>query len=86
MRIFGTVLLLATLLALLAGSLWFAFGLWGPDDAVTLPTTMYVAMAIGIVFSLAVGIGLMGLVFYSSRQGYDDRASGAPNADEVERS
>ena len=34
------------------------------------------AMVLGIVFSLIVGIGLMGLVFYSSRRGYDERASG----------
>jgi hypothetical protein len=34
----------------------------------------YAAMAIGIVASLVVGIGLMTLVFYSSRKGYDDAA------------
>jgi hypothetical protein len=28
-------------------------------------------MALGVVFSLVVGIGLMALVFYSSRHGYD---------------
>jgi hypothetical protein len=31
-----------------------------------------VAMAIGVLFSLAVGVGLMALVFHSSRFGYDD--------------
>jgi len=31
-----------------------------------------VAMILGIVFSLAVGIGLMFLVFYSARKGYDE--------------
>lgn len=29
-------------------------------------------MILGIVFSLVVGVGLMGLVFYSSRKGYDE--------------
>jgi hypothetical protein len=29
-------------------------------------------MALGIIFSLLVGVGLMALVFYSSRHGYDD--------------
>ncbi len=29
-------------------------------------------MALGVVLSLAVGFGLMGLVFYSSRSGYDE--------------
>jgi hypothetical protein len=32
----------------------------------------YIAMALGIFFSLVVGIGLMTLVFYSSRAGYDE--------------
>jgi hypothetical protein len=31
-------------------------------------------MGLGIVFSLIVGCGLMALVFYSSRHGYDDAA------------
>jgi len=34
----------------------------------------YIAMALGIFFSLIVGVGLMTLVFYSSRAGYDERA------------
>ena len=32
-------------------------------------------MGLGIVFSLIVGCGLMALVFYSSRHGYDDAAN-----------
>ena len=36
--------------------------------------TATIAMTLGIVFSLLVGCGLMTLVFYSSRHGYDDRA------------
>jgi hypothetical protein len=31
-------------------------------------------MAGGVVFSLLVGAGLMTLLFYSSRKGYDDQA------------
>ena len=31
-------------------------------------------MAIGIVFSVLLGAGLMALVFYSSRGGYDEPA------------
>lgn len=33
-----------------------------------------VAMVLGVLFSLVVGVGLMALVFYSSRRGYDDDA------------
>jgi hypothetical protein len=29
-------------------------------------------MALGVIFSLAVGFGLMALLFYSSRRGYDE--------------
>ena len=32
----------------------------------------YVAMISGIVISLIVGCGLMALLFYSSRHGYDE--------------
>ncbi|HEY7645030.1 MAG TPA: hypothetical protein VH858_08335 [Hyphomicrobiales bacterium] len=32
----------------------------------------YVAMALMIVVSVALGCGLMALVFYSSRRGYDE--------------
>jgi hypothetical protein len=35
-------------------------------------TSGYVAMTLGVVVSLAVGFGLMALVFYSSRKGYDE--------------
>ena len=40
-----------------------------------MPAVGYVAMILGIVFSLAVGFGLMALLFYSSRHGYDDNSS-----------
>jgi hypothetical protein len=35
----------------------------------------WLAMILGIVFTIVVGCGLMGLMFYSSRYGYDERAS-----------
>jgi len=45
----------------------------GPDVQVS--EQGYIAMALGIFFSLIVGVGLMTLVFYSSRAGYDERAN-----------
>jgi hypothetical protein len=39
-----------------------------------MPVEGHVAMWLGVVFSLVVGCGLMALVFYSSRRGYDDAA------------
>ena len=45
--------------------------------AITGPVEMgvhgWIAMALGVVLSMAVGIGLMALVFFSARRGYDDR-------------
>jgi hypothetical protein len=33
----------------------------------------WIALTLGTLLSLAVGGGLMALVFYSARKGYDDR-------------
>ena len=35
-----------------------------------------IAMIFGVLFTIVVGVGLMGLIFYSSRRGYDDQTSG----------
>jgi hypothetical protein len=69
----GKVVVIVTLLGLLGVSLWFAahsFMLEGPP----MPPEGYIAMAFGIVFSLVVGVGLMALLFYSSRRGFDEPA------------
>ena len=34
----------------------------------------WIAMSIGVAFSLLIGCGLMWLSFYSAREGFDDRA------------
>jgi hypothetical protein len=47
---------------------------WSSAAGTEVPLAGYVAMAFGVVFSLVVGIGLMALVFYSSRSGYDEPA------------
>ena len=66
---------IAALMALLAGSLFYAYGIWTALGAADMPGWMYLAMAGGVLFSLIVGGGLMALVFYSSRAGYDDEAA-----------
>jgi hypothetical protein len=67
-------LILAPIFALLAGSIWFAGYAWNTlgEGGDPLPTYGYVAMAGGILFSVLIGCGLMALVFYSSRHGYDE--------------
>lgn len=64
------------LLALLAFSVWFAVVSWARLGGDEIPTYGYVAIAGGVLFSLLVGGGLMALVFYSNRHGYDDLGGG----------
>lgn len=67
----GTVLLLLALLGMLGFAGYFAYrGLAGPGEP--LSGHFLFAMILGTVFSIAVGSGLMALVFYSSRHGYDE--------------
>ena len=63
--------IIAPLAALLAAAVWFMVYSWNAIEGPPVPTGGYVAMWLGIVFSLVVGCGLMALVFYSSRRGYD---------------
>src|SRR5262249_43207549 len=60
-------ILVTALFALLALSVWFAAYAWTHLGGDPVPTYGYVALAGGVVISLAVGGGLMALVFYSSR-------------------
>jgi hypothetical protein len=65
-----------TVLVILAGMLLATFVIvylgWTLTKDAVVPTSAYVAMTFGVITSLAVGFGLMALVFYSSRQGYDE--------------
>ena len=72
MRIVMSLVVIA-LMALLVAALWWAYALWTAVGAADLPPSIYGAMAGGVTFSLLVGCGLMALVFYSSRYGYDDQ-------------
>jgi len=67
-------ILISALIALLAGAVYVGYVGWNSTD-VQMPVAGYVAMTLGIVFSLALGVGLMGLMFYSSRHGYDEPPS-----------
>jgi len=66
------LLTLIPLISLLIAAVWFMIYSWNAIEGPPIPTTGYVAMWLGIVFSLVVGCGLMALVFYSSRHGYDE--------------
>lgn len=65
-------LLVIFLFALLGAAIWFAVTAWVRIGGDPIPLYGYAAIAGGVLFSLLVGGGLMALVFYSSRHGYDD--------------
>jgi len=71
-------LILIPLVGLLAASIWFAVHAWSAIEGPPIPIEGKIAMALGIFFSLVVGCGLMALVFYSSRHGYDEAAHYEP--------
>jgi hypothetical protein len=68
----GKIAVIAPLFAILAAATWFAARAWTAVTGPAMPVNGYVAMALGIVFSLLIGCGLMALLFYSSRHGYDE--------------
>jgi hypothetical protein len=72
-------LIILALFGLLAAAIWFAVAAWERLGGAEIPFYGYLAIVGGVLVSLLVGGGLMGLVFYSSRHGYDD---GAHRADE----
>jgi hypothetical protein len=50
----------------LLGAVWIGIG----DSEIS--SAGWLAMGLGVVITLALGIGLMALVFISSRRGYDE--------------
>ena len=67
----GTIIILAVLAFLLAGTVAFAyFGLTEPGRPMS--PEFFGALIIGSIVSLGVGAGLMALLFYSHRKGYDE--------------
>ena len=68
----GSWTILVVLIVLLGVTMFVSYLGLRLGDGADVPVTGYVAMALGVTFSLAVGFGLMALVFYSSRKGYDE--------------
>jgi hypothetical protein len=68
MKIFLLTLALGGILAAVM------FGVLTGWDASAMSVHGWIALSLGTFLSLAVGGGLMALVFYSARRGYDERA------------
>jgi hypothetical protein len=66
----------AALLGILALSVMFMVSAWTHTKA-QMSVHGWIALTLGVFFSLLIGCGLMALVFYSSRRGYDERANAA---------
>jgi hypothetical protein len=65
------IILIALVLLLFAACVVGYLG-WRLADGVDVSISGYVAMLVGVIASLAVGFGLMALIFHSSRKGYDE--------------
>ena len=69
-----TFVLIAALLGLLLLALIGAALMWIEAGDVDMSLHGFIALTLGIVLTLALGVGLMALMFYSNRHGHDDRA------------
>ncbi len=72
----GILLTLLVMGALLAGSVWVSVYIWTSMDGGEIAFAMswhgWLALTLGVVLTAALGVGLMALVFHSSRSGHDD--------------
>lgn len=76
------VLLVAALGTILVVALVMAVDVWSGAGDTGMSGHGYVAMTLGVVVTLLLGGGLMTLVFYSSRRGYDDAAASGDEYDD----
>jgi hypothetical protein len=70
----GTALLLVVLTLLLAGASLVAYLSWQEMAEVEIGFHGYLALGLGAGITILLWVGLMSLVFFSSRRGYDDEA------------
>jgi len=69
----GRTLLIGSLVAILVGASVWAGWVWVKLGDAEISTDGTIALTLGIVVSIVVGVGLMMLVFISSRRGFDDQ-------------
>ncbi len=70
----GSYAMIAVLLGMLVWTMVIVDEAWNSTAEANVSPAGYVVMAFGVLLSLVVGIGLMALVSYSSRAGYDEPA------------
>lgn len=62
---------LAVLVGFLAVAAWYAVHAWTALSGVAITPAGWFFLILGVLVTLALGAGLMALVFYSSRHDYD---------------
>jgi ABC-type multidrug transport system permease subunit len=62
---------IAALVVLLIGAIFYAIHSWNAVAGTSIPPIGWLFMALGTIFTLLLGGGLMALLFYSSRKGKD---------------
>ena len=77
-RLMGWTFVLSLVVVAIAAAWWRSTG-------TPLTVVALAAMALGIVLSLMLGAGLMGLVFVSARSGIDDGVAELPDDDRGEQ-
>jgi len=71
----GQFVLLAALAAILIMTIVWATMVWTSSNDVPMSKHGWIALGIGTAFSIVIGCGLMALMFFSSRSGYDEAAT-----------
>ena len=74
----GTWIVISALVVFLLLSIAFMYVGWGPSGGPAeqqMSTGGYVAMTLGVIVTLGLGVGLMALIFYSNRRGHDHDAT-----------
>ncbi|BBK41381.1 hypothetical protein STVA_14010 [Allostella vacuolata] len=79
------LLLPSLLMGLLAIAALAAAAIWSGMDDIRLGVHGWIALGLGVFFTLAIGGGLMALVFFSSRRGYDETVATQRDIDEEQR-
>jgi len=80
----NAALLAGVLGAILAVAVVMAVDVWSGAGDTGMSVHGYIAMGLGAVVTLLLGGGLMALLFFSNRRGYDDAAGARDEFDERE--
>jgi hypothetical protein len=70
----GTILVIVVLLGLLGFASVLAYDTWQDMGETEIGFHGMVALGAGVGVTLLLGVGLMSLVYFSHRRGYDDEA------------